>query len=82
MPKRPPKIVERKLGREGACGQHEFGTRQIEIDPRQSARERLDTVIHEALHYCHPAMSEAAVTETANAISAALWRDRFRRIER
>jgi len=47
---RTPKIVvtERKLGREGAHGQitpiEEEGGLLIEIDPRNTARQRLDTV--------------------------------------
>jgi len=79
---RPPAIVEKRLGRERAAGQYEPGTRHIEIDPRQSARDRMDTVIHETLHYCFPRMPEKIVESTANAISAALWKDRYRRIER
>lgn len=76
------RIVERKLGRERAAGQYEFGTNHIEVDPRQSSRDRMDTVIHETLHYAFPRMGEATVAKTARTISAALWSDRYRRIER
>lgn len=81
MKRRPPAILERKLGRQRAAGQHMFGTRVIEIDPRQSSRERMDTVVHEALHYAREDMDEDEVVRVSRIISGALWKDRYRRVQ-
>lgn len=75
-----PRIVERKLGRERALGQCDGET--VEIDPRQCSRERLDTLMHETIHYAIPDASEPQVRRAANLLSRALWRDRWRRIEK
>jgi len=75
-----PVLVERKLGRERARGQcHEDGL--IEIDPRQRARERLETVIHEAAHAALPDADERTVARIARVTARLLWRDRWRRIQ-
>ena len=78
--KTAPIIIDRKLGRERALGQCEDGV--IEIDPRQSSRDRLDTVTHEALHHALPDASEREVCRVSAIISRSLWRDRWRRVER
>lgn len=73
------KIVHRKLGREKALGlAHSDGL--IEIDPRQPAREWLDTIIHELLHMAFPEMSEEEVAKSATFIAAHLWRTGVRRL--
>jgi hypothetical protein len=41
----------------------------------------MDSLIHEILHAALWDLDEEAVTETANAISAALWRVGYRRPE-
>ena len=83
MKKREPpiRILERKLGREGAYGLS-WGDGCIEIDPRQSARNRMGTIIHEALHELFPGAGELEVTKAANVISRLLWFDSWRRIYR
>lgn len=81
MKRKPPAILERKLGRQRAAGQYVFGTQVIEVDPRQTSRERMDTVIHEALHYALPRMNEQEVIRVAHIIAGALWRDRYRRLQ-
>lgn len=42
-------------------------------------KERLDVLIHEALHACRWYASEAWVNKTATQIAALLWRDGWRR---
>jgi hypothetical protein len=75
-----PVLIERKLGRERAAGQaHSDGL--IEIDPRQRARDRLDTIIHEASHIALPDASERDVARMARVAARLLWRDRWRRID-
>jgi hypothetical protein len=79
-----PKVIklrERKLGREAAHGLAHHGESLIEIDPTQNSRERLDTVLHEALHLLHPKEPEVRIRALANRLSDLLWRDRWRRIE-
>ena len=74
------KIRDRKLGKEKAHGLA-HAPDQIEIDPSQNSRERLDTVCHEALHLLLPNESEVRIIALANRMSDLLWRDRWRRIE-
>jgi len=81
-----PVLVERKLGRERRKGEqfvygqaHSDGL--IEIDPRQRARERLDTIIHEAAHVALPDADERTVARLARIAARLLWRDRWRRIQ-
>lgn len=84
LPKpRRVRIVERKLGRERALGQA-IGcpVYLVEIDPRQSERERLDTLIHELLHLAHPSWSERRVETHATWLAALLWRSGYRRLAR
>lgn len=73
-------IVERKLGREDALGQCIYD-KGIEIDPRLKPKDRLDTVIHEVLHWQNPHRSEKWVIKTAHAICRSLWKDNWRRIQ-
>ncbi|MGE0772645.1 MAG: hypothetical protein AB7K37_13095 [Cyclobacteriaceae bacterium] len=77
------KVVERKLGRYRAYGLiPEPLTRRsrIEIDPRQSPKSYLNTLIHEKLHILFPEWSEHKVTQTANKLAKFLWDNKYRRI--
>lgn len=75
------RITERKLGKHKAVGQVTFGkVPHIEIDPRQKAADRLDTVIHECVHIIWPELAEEDVIKVGNRISSVLWADGWRRI--
>ena len=74
------KIRDRKLGKEKAHGLA-HAPDLIEVDPSQNTRERLDTVVHEALHLLLPSESEVRIIGLANLLSDLLWRDRWRRVE-
>lgn len=82
-------VRKRKLGREGALGlawgHIENGkwtsSGLIEIDPRQSEKEEMDTAAHEVLHTEYPDLSEEAVERGAGAIIAVLWRLGFRKLK-
>lgn len=82
------KIRDRKLGREDAHGQswgpdETPGKRNtIEIDPRQSARSRMNTIIHEGLHQLDDTLSERTVRRFAAFLSDLLNRDGYRRIQK
>jgi len=72
------KVVEKRLPLcvDGLC---HFEDRLIEIDPSQEDRERLETLIHEALHACIQDLSEDAVEATGYSISNLLWADGWRK---
>ena len=60
-------------------GQCDYENRVIRIALGQSEDEMLDTIIHEILHAALADLDEHPVQETANAVSAALWRVGYRR---
>lgn len=83
---RKVKLRERKLGREAADGLS-WGPKEkpskrnsIEIDPRQSARSRMNTILHEGLHQLDDHLTEKAVRKFASFLSGLLYRDGYRRI--
>lgn len=80
-PKRGIKVTERKLGKHKAMGlAHSDGL--VEVDPRQEAKDYLDTLIHELLHVIDPSKewSEATVERVANTLTYYLWKAGFRRV--
>lgn len=85
MPKRRQlprvKVVERKLGREGAVGLCYQGAGLIEVDPRQTSKDYLDTLVHELLHHYFPRASEWRIGKVANRITDVLWKHKFRRLK-
>lgn len=88
--RRLPKIVERPLMRWGADGMatqllHTCPNDEppkepmIEIDSRLEGRQRLETIIHEALHLACPWMMEEAVLKVARYIAMIVWHLEYRR---
>jgi hypothetical protein len=61
---------------EGLCHKEE---RVIRIARGYPEERTMDSIIHEILHAALWDLDEEAVNETANAISAALWRLGYRR---
>jgi len=59
---RPPKNRKHL----GTC---DFDVREIEIRPNLEGKERLDCIIHEALHACFPDIDDDAIDETGTSIS-------------
>ena len=53
-------------------------TNKIEIDPRQSTKEYLDTLIHEMLHCFFPNLDEKHIRRTASKIARQIWNRRYR----
>lgn len=76
-----PVVVERKLGREQSWGQQWSGTPLIEIDPRQSSKKYLNTLIHEMLHMFFPDLNEKTVLHLGNLMCDAIWRKNYRRTQ-
>ena len=52
---------------------------EIWINPNQSEAERLNTVLHEALHVLYPKWTEGRILRVANRLSDVVWRDGWRR---
>ena len=74
-----PRIVVKKL-RDNICGWcYSDGT--IEIDPRQTQKQYLDTIIHELLHWVSPTWNERKVSATARLITRELWKAGYRRTQ-
>lgn len=73
------KIVIRKLGRERALGQAFESDNLIEIDPRQSEKEFLSTVIHETLHILFPNLSEKMIIKNEKSMCDVIWKLGYRR---
>jgi len=83
--KKKPQIIERKLGRERiekekVVGLAHFEENLIEVDPRQSAKDYFDTVIHERLHFLFPDMKERKIGARSKELSHFLWMMGYRRV--
>jgi hypothetical protein len=79
---RKPKIVNKHINEKNVLGwayQEDF---EIEIDPRQDAREYLNTLIHEMLHCFLPDASERTIIKLADIMTEKIWRRRYRRMEK
>lgn len=90
-----PKLVEKKLqgqlsAKERKAGYFLYGLSDnaprgiIELDPRQSERDRLDTIAHECLHQIEGLLPEKInhdlIFKAGEMISQVLWRDGWRRV--
>jgi hypothetical protein len=64
---------------DGNLGECTWADRLIEIQPRQSDPDRLDTLIHEMLHALYQTMAEKEVRRVAKALAEAIWKDGWRR---
>jgi hypothetical protein len=54
--------------------------RIIRIGTWPSEQDRMDTLIHEALHCIRPELDEAAVADTATDIARLLWKLGYRQV--
>lgn len=83
MPKKNPKIVERKLGRENAYGQvwlHK-NPQVIEIDPNLPPRKHLEILCHEAAHIAFPDLEdEVEIDRIGRCIAKVVWLANYRRV--
>jgi len=72
-------VIRRKLGKEKADGQAWHSDRLIEIDPRLTPENELETIIHEVAHIVFPDMTEDDVIRLSVATKNVLWKDGFRK---
>jgi len=54
----------------------------IEIDPRQSPKDYLDTIIHESLHELFPNKKESVINRSGTSIANLLWKLGYRKEKR
>jgi len=83
MALRRPKVIVRKLGREGAGGQciYDPASPTVEIDPRLGAKRRLEVLVHEAVHlFFGPDLAESKVDAAGKYIRDVLWADNYRQV--
>ena len=76
-----PHWSEKKLGRTGAVGLC-YDDGSIEIDPRLSSKEYLDTLIHEMLHHHFPELEEEDGAIIATKMMKELWKAGYRKINK
>ena len=77
-----PKVKVKKIPEAGVLGYAYQEDAKIEIDPRQSSKEFLDTLIHECCHIFLPKLEEKYIEKMANKIAGIIWSQNFRRIRK
>lgn len=80
-PKKQPKLLRKKLGREQLWGSFDNGTNIIELDERLKGKKEMIILIHEYFHYLFPAMSEEDVVIKSEYIADFLWKHHFRKVD-
>lgn len=78
--KKQPKVMERKLGREGAVGFAFYEENRIEIDPRQNSFNYFETLIHEKYHFQFPKLEEKEILKLGHDMAVFLWDLHYRRV--
>jgi hypothetical protein len=74
------KILQKKLkGLWGNTDSPNTPNAKMRFNPDQDGKQLLNTLIHEPLHACLWDLDEDAVRETADDISAFLWKMGYRR---
>jgi hypothetical protein len=72
-------VEEKKLGREKLYG---FTFQDsIVIDPILKPQKRLEILIHEMMHQCHPKMSETNVKVSSRRLARFLWQYGYRKVD-
>jgi hypothetical protein len=75
------KVKHRKLGREKADGLAWKDDGIIEIDPRLSAMDHLETALHESAHISLPSLTEKEITRLAKSQMSVLWGLGYRKVD-
>ena len=76
------KVIKRKLGREKSWGLAHSADNTIELHSELKGKRLMLYLIHEALHITDPAMSETKVRKISSRLTAVLWKENFRKIEK
>lgn len=79
MKRKNTKVVVRKLGREKAYG-IAYSNNEVHIDPRQGAKDMMDTFIHEQLHIIFPETHEEEIKRVSGMLTNFLWELNYRKV--
>lgn len=79
--KRFPKVIETKLGRNKAEGIMSYEENTIYIDERLKGINKLETYIHEFIHFQRPKVNENTVLREAKELAEFLWKYNVRFVE-
>ena len=71
------KVRERKLRKYLGYAYKDDG--MVDINPNQTPRQYLDTLIHEILHILYPEDSETKISRNAATITHHIWKKNYRR---
>lgn len=80
-PKKQPKVVTRKLGKEQMWGAYEEKSNILEIDERLRGRRQMIIYIHEYFHKIFPNMSEEDIIEKSEYLAHFLWKQHYRKVD-
>jgi hypothetical protein len=75
------KVVEKRLGREGAWGFSYKGENLIELEKTLKGKRRFKVLIHEALHQVFPDATESQILKGEKIIGNILWDQNYRRVD-
>ena len=76
-----PKVIETKLGRKKADGIMVYDENTIYIDIRLKGINKLETYIHEFMHYQRPKATEKTILKEAKEMAEFLWLHHIRFVE-
>lgn len=78
-PKKQPKVIRRKLGRERNWGSYCDGV--IEVDERLKGKPEMIILVHEYLHHIQPELDEDEVIRVSESLAAFMWKQGFRKVD-
>lgn len=76
-----PLVFNEKLGRQRVWGCANKRTGLVLVDPRQSPRRYLTTLVHEVLHVVAPEWGETRVARAGRRLAQAVWEAGFRKVK-
>ena len=74
------RVVRRKL--DDCVGLADFEDGIITIDPRQSKKEYLSTLVHEWLHLAIPSANERNIIKLEKSLARLIWNNGYRKIDK
>jgi hypothetical protein len=75
-----PRVIELNLKRRKIVGYANYEENLIEIDPRQTAFEYFETLIHEKYHFQFKHFEEDEILRLAHDMAEFLWSQNYRKV--
>ena len=72
------KVIFRAPKNRNHIGLCNYETKEIELHPKIDGIDKLDCIIHEALHVCMPDILDDVIDESATDIAKLLWKLNYR----